>query len=565
MLIMEELLHQQQQLLVRDSDSSQMSWVAPYAGPLMGMMMSNFATNGSFDFTAVAHTIANNVPGYKEAQAITNHYLGIDLLYLLLSLVFLNFLKQVCSRTCRTLDRLLVDYCMTDVKLVHGHPLQQDVAAWIFAHTTSNWRAQSLYLDDDIAAKRQNDMFTTSRRNIRMLPKSLDPNARPNLAPTLGRRYFFPLGWRPFIYDINGMDRRYSDTSYGPGHIIIRCFGWSEEPLQAFFKLCKAFSKTSRHGTTTVTTSRVTKLVPKRRLSTVEIDKEDRESLLRDITEFFRSETLEHYRSMGMPYRRGYLLHGLPGTGKSSLSLALAGHFDLELISINLGDPAVDDHELAEQFATAPSRCIVLMEDVDSAGIGREKPNITENDEEETKTDKESKKSKNKKLMTSSRVTLSGLLNVLDGVAAEEGRLVILTSNNPEFLDSALIRPGRIDRRILLPAMSSSSISNYFLRFFARHKLPADELEKLSHDFANQIPDRTVTPAELQSFLLMHLDRPDDAIAGARHWAANVVGERKIKAVKSETDEGESDEEGVQYARHLAASRRLARRMDSLF
>jgi chaperone BCS1 len=63
-------------------------------------------------------------------------------------------------------------------------------------------------------------------------------------------------------------------------------------------------------------------------------------------------------------------------------------------------------------------------------------------------------------------VTLSGLLNALDGVAAQHGRIVVMTSNHPERLDPALVRPGRIDVKVELGHADDTQIATMFARFF---------------------------------------------------------------------------------------------------
>lgn len=129
-----------------------------------------------------------------------------------------------------------------------------------------------------------------------------------------------------------------------------------------------------------------------------------------------------------IPYKRDYLLFGPPGTGKSSFSLSLAGKHELDIYTLQLSN--ISDTMLMRLFAELPPRCIVLLEDVDTAGVGRR-------DSVDADQEKESKLA----------VTLSGLLNVLDGVSSQEGRILIMTTNYIEHLDEALIRPGRSDKK----------------------------------------------------------------------------------------------------------------------
>lgn len=135
------------------------------------------------------------------------------------------------------------------------------------------------------------------------------------------------------------------------------------------------------------------------------------------------------YAERGIPYKRGYLLFGPPGTGKSSFSLSLAGKHELYIYTLQLSN--ISDTMLMRLFAELPPRCIVLLEDMDTAGVGRR-------DSVDADQEKESKLT----------VTLSGLLNVLDGVSSHESRILIMTTNYIEHLDEALIRPGRPVKKV---------------------------------------------------------------------------------------------------------------------
>ena len=154
-------------------------------------------------------------------------------------------------------------------------------------------------------------------------------------------------------------------------------------------------------------------------------------------------------------------------------------------------------------FAELPQRCIVLLEDVDTAGVGRR-------DSVDSDQEKESK----------SAVTLSGLLNVLDGVSSQEGRILIMTTNHIEHLDEALIRPGRSDKKVHFKLADHNISTQLFHTVFKQ--LPSqkqcneeyDEMvEGLARDFANKMPEHVFSPAEVLSFLLERKKSPYDAVS----------------------------------------------------
>ena len=109
-----------------------------------------------------------------------------------------------------------------------------------------------------------------------------------------------------------------------------------------------------------------------RDISTVIMEDKDKDLILRDTKDYLNPVTARWYAARGLPYRRGYLFYGPPGTGKTSLTLALAGELKLNLYIFNLGaGGGVTDETLGQLFQTLPKKCIVLLEDIDCAGIGR--------------------------------------------------------------------------------------------------------------------------------------------------------------------------------------------------
>jgi mitochondrial chaperone BCS1 len=124
-------------------------------------------------------------------------------------------------------------------------------------------------------------------------------------------------------------------------------------------------------------------------------------------------------------------LYGPPGTGKSSLSLSIAGDCDLDIYIISV--TGLDDNSLRELFAELPARCVVLLEDIDAA-------TATHSRQRDATPTKDNGKFGNEK--SGEELSISALLNAIDGVGSQEGRLLIMTINYLEHLDAALIRPG---------------------------------------------------------------------------------------------------------------------------
>ncbi|KAK7178204.1 mitochondrial chaperone bcs1 [Paraphaeosphaeria sporulosa] len=154
------------------------------------------------------------------------------------------------------------------------------------------------------------------------------------------------------------------------------------------------------------------------------------------------------YFAKNIPYRQGYLFYGLLGTGKSSFSLSIVGRFDLDLYILSIA--TLSDRNLKALFDELPQRCVVLLEDVDAVGLDRSQGVITE-----ASSDGRPQKSAGK-------VSLSTLLNVLDGISSLEGRVLIMTTNHIEHLDRALIRAGCVDMNVEFKLADRDMISELF-------------------------------------------------------------------------------------------------------
>ncbi|XP_066359626.1 uncharacterized protein [Miscanthus floridulus] len=176
--------------------------------------------------------------------------------------------------------------------------------------------------------------------------------------------------------------------------------------------------------------------------------------IMEDLDNFRRNK--DYYRSIGKPWKRGYLLFGPPGTGKSTMIAAMANYlnydiYDMELTSVSKNS---DLHSL---LVVIPGKSIIVFEDIDccfddvtsqrSNQEGRSTLSRYCDDDDDDDDDKDKSKSKSK---SKSKVTLSGLLNFIDGIwSAQTGeRIIVFTTNFPEKLDQALIRSGRMDMHI---------------------------------------------------------------------------------------------------------------------
>jgi len=163
--------------------------------------------------------------------------------------------------------------------------------------------------------------------------------------------------------------------------------------------------------------------VPARDIDSVILGGDAKEVLSQEIQFFLDHQT--DYEGVGIPWHRGIMLHGSPGTGKTTLVKALASHFILDLYFVSLSD-LDSDTRLLNMMSNISPRSIFLLEDIDVVY------GMKERDDSE------------------GGVTTSGILNALDGVGTPEGVISILTTNDLDAIDKAILRPGRVDSLVEL-------------------------------------------------------------------------------------------------------------------
>lgn len=226
----------------------------------------------------------------------------------------------------------------------------------------------------------------------------------------------------------------------------------------------------------------------KRALDSVILSQGVKEKLVGDVRDFLKSS--KWYYDRGIPYRRGYLLYGPPGSGKSSVIQALCAELDYNICILNLSEATLTDDRLNHLMNHVPERSILLLEDIDAAFNERKQVGEDQG--------------------YFSGVTFSGLLNALDGVASADERLIFMTTNHPEKLDPALIRPGRVDYKQLIDNATKYQISEMFKRFYG----DGEQEQEKCKVFLEKVVELgcTVSTAQLQGLFVYNKHDPDGAI-----------------------------------------------------
>lgn len=252
-----------------------------------------------------------------------------------------------------------------------------------------------------------------------------------------------------------------------------------------------------------------------KRMDSVVLADDVGEKILADAKRFTMARAW--YEDKAIPYRRGYLLYGPPGCGKTSLILALAVELDCSIYMLSTGDRDLSDQMLYNLVATIKPNSLLVIEDVDAAFRNRAQEAVVQPMVEVTPGTPAPSLQQN-------GVTFSGLLNSIDGILGGDGRILLMTTNHPDRLDPALMRPGRVDLKVELGKANKAQAQALFVRFFPGNP-------EVAIDFAASYEDKSMSPAELQELFLRNVTEPAQAIRDYVSRQATVVSLESIANV----------------------------------
>lgn len=554
---------------------------------------------------------------------------GLDPTMFLSFLGFIWAFNRIGRQLFMALYQLVLNYFTSSIHVANSDEIYLHLMKWLASQPhlinsralTAETLSKTAWEDEDEA-----DVLATrisaDGEGVYLNFSNQEAKMPPRFVPALGthgfwyqRNYFRLLRKQESFMEDSGSG---SQTFKDRENMTITCFGRSPEPIKRMLQVAKEQYYNDHYAKTTVKRpspqgsrrfgrSAWTNVAqrPVRPMKTVVLDSKQKLQILADINEYLHPATPRWYANRGIPLRRGYLFHGPPGTGKTSLSFALAGVFGLDIFVISLLEPTLTEEDLLALFNSLPRRCVVLLEDIDTAGLTRPKEEAEETATEEPKMNGDDPNSRGGKGRRNPRedgggksggpqndwkvsdlarelkkpwaddkkgISLSGLLNAIDGVASHEGRVLIMTTNKPETLDDALIRPGRVDLQVAFTNATTEQSRELFERMYEadsrhqgkvadgtdeknvdgytrlpsetpdsngvsasevlddhRHDLDFKELQAIARKFAEIIPDGYFSPAELQGFLLKRKKDPRKAVEEAGPWVEAMIKQKASK------------------------------------
>lgn len=594
---------------------------------LHGFRALNLTTLSSDDnVTSLAQLPANLlevlIPGYSIISNFLLHVLGFDATLLVLIFALLFGLYTAVTFLWTHAYAQFEEYFTSLVYIDHDDDMYMQVMKWLQAQKAvkSSRKIIAKTSEKSVWELQEGDggmeeLIQDSQGLLNF--SSWDAKVPPEFRPFYGTYHFFHKGrYFNFVRAVTPvLQHGWGGTHFhNEESITLRCIGRSTEPIKNLLRECrnqyaqKKLVSTVVHRPANKEARTREKYVwqtvatrPSRPLDTVVLDSIQKENLLNDINEYLHPSTARWYANRGIPYRRGYLFAGPPGTGKSSLAWAVSGVFGLGIFCISLVDPTLTEDELGTLFLHLPSRCVVLLEDIDSAGLIKRHESEDQDDEGSDAATAGVDKSgaqigaeiakalqsanKNERLKGKNNnegISLSGLLNAIDGIASHEGRVLVMTTNFPNKLDDALIRPGRVDLRIDFTLATRHQTCELFTRMYSPDQprqaailsptgakslgfMPTkagidtppqtprsndavkgldntktENIASIAARFAEKVPENAFSPAEIQGFLLKRKKEPLRALNEVESWRDELL---KAKAKKQQSSALEANKE----------------------
>ena len=508
--------------------------------------------NSTASLTQLPNTVLEAIiPGYALITRVLSDILGFDISALISVVALAIGLFTAGSYAWKNVSNQFLRFFSASITIQMDDPIYDHILAWasvqpslMSVRSLRGHSAGEALDDDDAEIKVEDDFADDAIFNFNDWAAKAPPKFEPHASSGMFRhRTVSGTHWFKFDRDRERIPSGWMGTIQDKEKLSLTVLGRSTLPLKELIDEARDRYLSQKTTLTTIQRPRSKEqrgrgrqawqrvsARPSRPMATVVLDDLQKATILKDINDFLHPRTPRWYSNRGIPYRRGYLFHGPPGTGKTSLSFALAGVFGLDIYCLSLSEATLTEEDLILLFNSLPKRCVVLLEDIDTAGVFRKKEDSDQDDKQDTgrkarrrgakgdadtekdappsaetaaasvvaaevakalvsATEKQNQNNRPGITAANQGISLSGLLNAIDGVASQEGRVLVMTTNYPEKLDDALVRPGRVDLKIQFTLASRTQIKELFMRMYRADegvaKMPTRISEILPEGFAD--------------------------------------------------------------------------------
>lgn len=342
-------------------------------------------------------------------------------------------------------SRLTVSLTITDELYTGNKEIAHELCTWFMSTRLSKWS--------------------------RSLQIVRDENWKMQLGPGVGLHF---LWFEGALYFLNIREKEGNTGNGSYRYYTITRFGRSHAPI---YRMIKNFSREREDTRLQICSYGKDGWYTTARIETLKFDRLSLNTTLRSKFEEqikFFLDSRDWYVDRALPHKITYLLTGKPGTGKTSIVRSLGYTYNLSVFSLDLS--SLNNSMLRIALSNIPPNSILLIEDIDAmTDAVADRSNGSTNASGED----------------GPGVTLSGLLNALDGVAGLQDVIVFITTNYPERLDGALVRKSRIDYTFEIGDLTHDEIIHYCDQMYK--KTPSSELR-----FAD------IRPCDLHGHFLDH-------------------------------------------------------------
>lgn len=252
----------------------------------------------------------------------------------------------------------------------------------------------------------------------------------------------------------------------------------------------------------------ISQKLSKRSIDTIYLPEKDKNGMIEDINKFISPETVKIYERLCITYKRVYLFEGIPGAGKTSFIKALASHFNYNIATLHF-NTKMEDSDFLKILNNLPKRTFLLFEDMDCLFKDRKEHDTSSN-----------------------RVTLSGILNGLDGIGTKHGLICFITTNYKSHLDSALLRPGRVDKIIKFDYVNQEQVNDIYKAFM--WECYDEDVFKKFYKALNDLRVK-VNVSILTQYLFGYYNNPEEALKNVGLIKTS-FNDAKIETTADDTD-----------------------------